>query len=76
MDMNVRLTRIDNLPPDPDDPLVHPVTFQELGSDLGVDLPIDQVLRGIGTPVVLRICVRGEAVGLFAGVPDFLGVVW
>jgi hypothetical protein len=71
MDMNARLTRIDNLPPNPDYPTIPAFTFQELCSDLGVDLPIDQVLGGIGTPVVLRVSVGGEAVGLFACVPDF-----
>ena len=72
MDMNARLTRIDNLPPNPNYPPIRPLSlnFEEFCSDLDVILPIDQLLRGIGTTVVLRICVRGEAVGLFAGVPD------
>jgi hypothetical protein len=50
-----RLTRIDNLPPNPDRPSIPSFTLQKFRSDLGVILPIDQVLGGIGTTVVLRI---------------------
>jgi hypothetical protein len=60
MDMNARLTRIDNLPPNPNHPsILRPLSlsanFEELDNDLDVILPIDQLLGGIGTPVVLRI---------------------
>jgi hypothetical protein len=47
------------------------LTLQSLDVDFGVDLAVDEVLRGIPSTVMLCVSVRGEAIGFFAGMSNF-----